>query len=230
MKIRIFSLPGMVFITVMMTLSASAAQSELPDVTEDGLHRLEGSKLAIVYAEPGASLAGYSAVKLLDATVAFKKNWMRDQRKRSASPLSVTTNDVEKIKNDLAREFQTVFIEALQAAGYPVTDAAAEDVLLLRPAIINLDVTAPDTGKAGRSYSMSASAGEMTLYLELYDSVTGDLIAKAMDRKVDNPSRQGYYTWSNSVTNRQAALRILEGWAEILIDALNEAHQVAANP
>ena len=37
--------------------------------------------------------------------------------------------------------------------------------------------------------TFTSSAGEMTLYLELYDSVTGDLLAKALDRRVR--SRQG---------------------------------------
>jgi len=64
----------------------------------------------------------------------------------------------------------------------------------------------------------------MTLYIEIYDSVTGDLIAKAMDRQADT-SRRGYYTWANSVTNSAAARRILGGWANILLDALNEAKQ-----
>lgn len=230
MKLRATLIACLAGITMLAALPLSADKTELPEITEDGLHLLEDSKLAIVYVEPGASLAGYNGVKLLDAYVAFKKNWMRDQRKNSANPLSVTTNDVEKIKDNLAKEFQAVFVEALQDAGYRVTDEAAEDVLLVRPAIINLDVTAPDTAKAGRSYSMTSSAGEMTLYLELYDSVTGDLIAKAMDRKVDNPTRNGYYTWTNSVTNRQAAMRILKGWSEILVDALNEAHEAAKTP
>jgi hypothetical protein len=130
---------------------------------------------------------------------------------------------VEKIKQRLADEFHAVFTESLVEGGYPVVDQAAEDVLLLRPAIINLDVNAPDTPRAGRSRTYTDSAGEMTLYVELYDSVTGDLIAKAVDRRVDRNS--GYYTWSNSVTNRAAADRILKGWAEILVTALNEAKE-----
>ena len=36
---------------------------------------------------------------------------------------------------------------------------------------------------------------------------------------------QGFYTWSNSVTNKAAAVRILKGWSGILLDALNEAKQ-----
>jgi len=60
----------------------------------------------------------------------------------------------------------------------------------------------------------------MTLYIELYDSVSGDLIAKALDRRIDNST---FYTWTNSVTNKRASDKILTGWAKILVDALNEA-------
>ena len=202
----------------------TAKKQELPEVTEDGLHRVHDSKLAIVYAEPGASLAGYERVQLLDAYVAFKKNWERDQRAGSAQLLRNTSRDVENIKNRLADEFYTVFRQVLEEGGYPVVDEAADDVLLIRPAIINLDVKAPDTPQAGRTMTYVSSAGEMTLYLEAYDSVTGDLIAKALDRKADRRN-DGFYTWSNSVTNRAAAQRILKGWATILLNALNEAKQ-----
>jgi hypothetical protein len=97
-------------------------------------------------------------------------------------------------------------------------------VLLIRPAIINLYPNAPDTLRAGNSMTYVASAGEMTLYIELYDSVSGALLAKALDRKADRTSGD-LYTWSNSVTNKQASKRILKGWATILLDALNEAKQ-----
>jgi len=201
---------------------AAAKEADLPDVTVDGLHRVPDSKMAIVYAEPGADLAQYNRVLLLDAYVAFKKNWERDQRTSSIMSMRVTPKDIENIKANLAREFHTVFKKALEDGGYEVVDEAAEDTLLLRPAIINLDVNAPDTPRSGRTYSYTSSAGEMTLYVELYDSITGDLIAKAMDRRVDN---NAFYTWTNSVTNRRAAEKILTGWAGILLDALNEAKQ-----
>ncbi len=223
---RFFKFIPITLATVLLAAAgtAIAKQEELPEVTEDGLHRVPDSKMAVVYAEPGADLAQYKRIKLMDAYVAFKKNWARDQRSRSADRLRVTSNDVEKIKNDLAKEFQEVFRQTLEDGGYEVVDESAEDVLLVRPAIINLDVNAPDTMRAGRSRSYTSSAGEMTLYIEIYDSVTGDLIAKALDRRADT-SRQGYYTWTNSVTNKSAAKRILKGWADILLDALNEAKQ-----
>ncbi|MFC1695548.1 DUF3313 family protein [Pseudomonadota bacterium] len=205
-----------------MSGPAAAKEADLPDVTVDGLHRVPDSKMAIVYAEPGADLSQYKRINLLDAYVAFKKNWERDRRQGSISASRVTSKDMENIKNRLAQEFQTVFSKTLQDGGYDVVDESAEDVLLLRPAIINLDVNAPDTPRAGMTRTYASSAGEMTLYVELYDSVTGDLIAKALDRRVDN---QTFYTWTNSVTNKSAADKILAGWAKILLDALNEAKQ-----
>jgi hypothetical protein len=204
-----------------------ASERDFPAMTEEGLQLVDDSKLAVVYADPGADLSLYDAILMTDPYIAFRKNWLRDQRTQSVNPLRVTTNDVEKIKKNLSEEFETVFTKKLEAAGYAMTDTVGENVLLIRPAIINLDINAPDTPSSGRSYQYTQSAGEMTLYIELYDSVSGDLIAKAMDRKQDR-SRSGYYTWTNSVTNRKAADRILNGWADILVDALNDARQYVA--
>jgi len=204
-----------------------AKKEELPEVTEDGLHRVPDSRMAIVYAKPGADLSGYESVQLLEAYVAFKKNWEREQRTKSADPLRVTSKDIEEIKGKLAEELHVVFKEVLEGGGYPVVDQAGDTVLLVRPAIINLDVNAPDTMSAGRSRTYTDSAGEMTLYIELYDSVTGDLIAKAMDRKADR-NNAGFYTWANSATNKANADRILKGWANILLAALNEARKQPA--
>ena len=222
MKIKTFSFLILVIALGLFTTSgAFAKKQELPEVTVDGLHLVPDSKMAIVYAEPGADLAPYNRVLLLDAQVAFKKNWERDQKSRTTMN-RVSSKDVERIRNSLAEEFQKVFKTALEEAGYDVTDETGEDVLIIRPAIINLDVNAPDTRSAGRSTTFTASAGEMTLYVELYDSLTGDIIAKALDRKADR-ANSSFYTWANSTTNRAAARRILKGWAKILVNALNEA-------
>lgn len=226
MKSPFFRLLMSVVVLIAVSTALAAGKQELPEFTEDGLQLVRDSKLAIVYAEPGADLSGYQRVQLLEAYVAFKKNWAREQR-TSSTPLSVTSKDMDRIRSDLASGFRDVFSSALEDGGFPVVDEAGEDVLLVRPAIINLDVKAPDTRSAGMTKIYTDSAGEMTLYVELYDSVTGDLIAKALDRKAD-PRNAGFYTWTNSATNKAAADRILKGWAAILVSALEEARATAA--
>lgn len=197
-----------------------AIAKDLPEVTVDGLELLKNTKMAVVYAKPGASLAPYKKVILLDAFVAFKKDWERDQRRDSIKRTRISPKQIEGIKNTLAEEFHKVFIEELSKAGYEVVSEAGLDVMTIRPAIINLDVNAPDVNNFGRVYT--ASAGEMTLYLELYDSTTSDLFAKVIDRRNDRDSDQ-FYTWSNSTTNRAAADHIISGWAKILVNALNDS-------
>ena len=220
-RFRFLSLPvGMLF--ALCTLGAFAAE-DWPEVTEDGLERVSDSRMAVVYVEPGADLSAYSRVNLMEPTVAFKKNWERNQRSRSASKLPTSSRvNTSKIKKNLANEFQLVFTETLNSGGFPVVEEIGEDVLLVRPSIVDLDVNAPESRGSGRTNSYVRSAGEMTLYLELYDSVTGDIIVKALDRRADRENHD-MYTWANSTTNKMAADRILQGWADILLDALKEA-------
>jgi hypothetical protein len=61
----------------------------------------------------------------------------------------------------------------------------------------------------------------MTLKLELYDSVTGDLLAAAGARR-ESPYR-GYLQWTTSVSNRADADRMLTQWAVSLRKRLDGA-------
>jgi len=202
-----------------------AASDKLPEVTIDGLHHMSDTELAIVYAKPDIDLGQYKRFFLTDTLVAFKKNWRRDQT-MTGSRIRISTSDMEKIKTELAALFREVFTETLVEGGYELATERADDVLIIKPAIINLDVQAPDTMSASRSRTYSESAGEMTLYVELYDSVTDDLLAKALDRQFDRDT--GYFQWQNSVTNRAAANRILKQWANVLKEGLDEARSAKA--
>jgi hypothetical protein len=199
------------------------AENAAPDVTEDGLHKRSQSNNTLVYAKPDADLGSYHRVLLLDATVAFKKNWKRDQN-RSYS-FRVDNKDMERIKTELAEAFREEFTAKLNEGGYEIVTEPADDVLIVRPAIVNLNVKAPDVVTTSRSYQLVESAGEMTLYVELYDSVTSDLLAKAIDRRADRD--RGMFQWQTAGSNRQAAKKIINTWADSLVTALNEAHGVA---
>jgi hypothetical protein len=155
--------------------------------------------------------------------VAFKKNWQREQ---NDSGLRVSSADMERIKKNLAEEFRKVFTEELTAGGYAITTDSGEDVLIIRPAIIDLDVTAPDPMSAGRSRTFSTSAGGMTLYVELFDGATGEILARAADRA--QARDMGFMTWQSSVTNRSEADRMLKKWAGLARAALDRARASTA--
>ena len=154
--------------------------------------------------------------------MAFKKDWLRNQnQKRHDLATRIKPEDMDRIKAALSTRFNEEFTKVLEKGGYKVVDEGGENVLVLRPAIINLDVTAPDVRTAGMTRTYTTSAGEMTLYVELFDSATGAKIGQAIDRQraLDN----GRITYTNSVTNTAEANRILRKWANLLVDALDEA-------
>ena len=219
-----------ILIALVATPVASFAKkkSEIPQTTVEGLVLIPDTKdIAFVWAEPGANLSQYSRIHLVEPEVAFKKNWQRDQNRSSASRLnSVTSRDMERIKSDVAALFMEVFTEELTAGGYTLTEERAEDVLLVTPAIIDLDVLAPDTQSAARSNSYSTSAGSMTLYMKLYDSETDDLLAKVLDPTSDRNT--GTMQWSTSASNKGAARRMMKPWAEALRGGLDESRRATS--
>ena len=201
---------------------AVLAESEPPDVSLDGLELVEKDRRGEIYADPGVDWSVYDEIQLDRATVSFRKNWQRDQNRSSTR--NISTRDMERIKADVATLFERVFSERLEAAGYPVVDVMGDDVLLLRPAIIDLDVTAPDLNTAGRTRNFTASTGAATLYIELYDSVTGDILGRAADRQsVRNAG--GNISWSNSVSNMADANRMIGRWADRLVGFLQNQYK-----
>lgn len=209
-------------VTLLFPIMASA-DDEVPEMTHDGLVLVADRAVAAAYVDPDADFGEYNKIMLLDCYVSFRKNWRRDQ-KRTGSMISVTKSDMERIKTGVAELFHEVFTEELSKdGGYEIVDAAGEDVLLVRPAIIDLDVTAPDTSTPGRSRTYTTTSGAATVFVELYDSVTGDILARAADRKVAE-RMGGYLSYSNRVTNTADAKKMMRGWAKSLRERLDEYH------
>ncbi len=204
--------------------AATAAQPQPEQTTADGLRLTPSKNVELLYTRPGASLAAYKRVALLDCYVAFRKDWQHDQ---NDTGIRVTAADMERIKKNLAAEFQKVFTDELAKGGYTLATEGADDVLILRPEIVDLDVAAPDTMSPGMGRTFSTSAGSMTLYLELYDGATGQIIARAFDRA--NARDMGIMMWQSSVTNRAEADRQLRKWAELARKALDNAHAAAGS-
>lgn len=211
---------GGILLAILMLAAPAMSAEEAADTTFDNLVPVKGAKMSMAYIDPEADFSVFKRVAILEPFVAFRSNWQRDQnRSRSRN---ITARDMERIKSDVATLFERVFTERLEAAGYEVVDGANEDVLLVRPAIIDLDITAPDTRTAGRSRTFTASTGAATLYIQLFDSLSGDIIGRAADRQAVRRAG-GTITWSNSVTNTADARRMIGGWADNLVTFL-EAH------
>ena len=205
---------------VMALALPAAAKDKLPEVSSDGLNLVPNTKVYAAYTKPGATFDQFTKVKILDCYVEFVKNWQKDFNLNEVGLSGrVSDKDAEKIKQRLAAEFNKVFVKELGEKGHDVVQDVGPDVLLLRPALVNVDVAAPDTMSASMSRTFVRSAGSMTLYLELYDSSTSTLLARVIDPQGD---RGGIAQAADRMTNRVAADRILREWATLLATHLGD--------
>ena len=198
-----------------MAATFAFAKADLPAVSHDGLHLMPDTKLRAVYMKPGADLSQYDKVKLLDAYVAFRKHWQREHNEDEPFEMRVSDKDMKEIRDRVSKAVTKEFTRVLSTeGGHQIVKDAGAGVLILRPASINLDVTAPDLMTAGMSETVVASAGSMTLYLELYDGKTQAIIARIIDPEAaDNV---GIAEVANRVTNTADFDRVVRRWAEIL--------------
>jgi hypothetical protein len=208
---------------LLLTTASAASKAELDKaMSYDGLQRVSVKGVDLAYARPGATLAGYNRVMLEPIDVAFHKNW---NPTRAGSRLKLSVEERENIRTGVAKIVYDKFVKELQnKSGYEVAYEAGPDVLRVKVHIVNLFVDAPDTKTPGRSRTYTVSAGEMTIFAELYDSETGEVLARVADRREARGSRP--LTLTNSVVNADEAESIASSWARILRNALDRAHGI----
>lgn len=200
------------------------AKESPPAVSSEGMVLQKGKDAQVVYLKPGATFGQYNQVAIIDAYVEFSENWQRDYNRDVRGVQGrVSTKDMDRMKAAMSAEFKKVFTEELQKnGGYEVVDAnapSAPGLLIIRPAIANLQVSAPDLLSADMRTTVVRSAGQMTIYLELWDSSTDTILARVMDAQEDD----GMGRVANRATNKAAADEILKEWAVKLREHLDSA-------
>lgn len=202
----------------------SQAEVPPPEVSMDGLELVEKTRHKEIYRAPGVDWSIYDKIQIDEATVAFRRNWQRDQNRYQ--PNKIRSRDIERISEGMVELFDDVFSKELsEQGGYEITDGPGENVLRISPHVVDLDVYAPDPRyQAGMQRSYVQTAGRMTLKLHLYDSYTGDLIAVFSDHR--EALWRGYFQWANTITNTREFRWLLQSWAADLREGLEEAKSI----
>ena len=208
-------------LAAMTAATGWSAEEEPLGVSFDGLTLIEHADVDVTYVLPEADFSIYNRVMILEPQVAFRRNWQRDvNRGVRGTAARVTTQDMDRIKSQMSELFLEVFTQELTNGGLAIVEEPGEDVLIVRPAIVNLNVAAPDTQTASRNRVFVANAGSASLFIELYDSLTGQILARAADSRSARTSPG--FQWASAVTNRSEARNALRIWARTLVDSLNE--------
>ncbi|HIG43112.1 MAG: DUF3313 family protein [bacterium] len=210
-------------VAVVAIFSFTVNSEDPPTISHDGLHLDEDSGRSIIYVKPDADFSVYDQFLMLDAYVAFKKNWVRNTK---VAGRRISNKDLERIKAEAAELLYESFKEELdENGGYRFVEAADDNVMIMRPALIDLEITAPDLMQGGRTTQYVASAGAATIYLELYDSVSGEILARIVDRR--SMRDYGVAQWANRASNRADAKRMFKRWGQLLREGMDEQRKEA---
>lgn len=228
---RLFLLGTASVIFALAGASAVQAKQSAPEVSPEGMVLQKSKDAQVVYLKPGATFDKYDQVAIIETYVEFSKDWQRDYNNNVMGLQGrVSTEDMDRMKSGLAAEFKKVFTQELEKnGGYNVVAAdapGAANLLILRPAIVNLQVSAPDLKTADMRTTLVRSAGQMTIYLELWDSATNTILARIIDAQAD----EGMGGIANRASNKAAADDILQEWAVKLRKSLDATRGKTAAP
>ena len=218
MKKLLFSF--LIILTTSPLSCVAMAESSAPEQSADGLELVKKNLHGEFYLDTGADWNRFTGIQLDKATVEFRKHWARDQKNRNGN--RPTQENMGRIKSDLSELLDEVFRGELSTNdGFTMSEVSGENVMRITPRITNLNIYAPDRMRDHIGSSFADSKGSMTLELEIYDSVSGTLLARMVDSRED--PQKGYMEWTISGTNRRAARFMFIRWADKLRDFLIEA-------
>ena len=191
------------------------------EVTFDGLHRVDGSYMQYAWLKPNLSLAAYTKIRLVNAGIEY-----RQVKPASGSPSANARRSefplTEKKKARLESLLREVFLEELSnSKHFSLVSEPGPDVLTLTGGLLDV-VSAIPPDRAGRNEFYVSNIGSAKLVLELQDSRSNEILARALDgRNVQPLSMQR----SSPGTNAQEVRREFRKWGKRLTAALDQLHE-----
>lgn len=223
MKIMILVATAL-FFAACSTSAPSIQQGPDAETTFDGLVAIDNARFARAWIDPEVDLTSYNKIILGPAEFEF-----RAVKKRSTRTALSRSNQREFWIDDNSRQklvdtVTAIFNEELaKSKHFTITDTPGPDVLILTGGLLDIVSRVPPE-LVGRGEIYLESVGEATLVLELADSLSGETIYRAVDRRrMERPGRD--MIEANRVTTWAEVRRLARQWATRLVDGLDWIHE-----
>ncbi len=196
-------------------VASGCTSSRYPEESEDGLVRVARTALDAAYRAPAFDLRDYRHVVVEKCAVRFRDNWLRDQNRDRGPSQRVTAQDMDRIKQIVGDHCRFIFaFELEKLEPEDATPPGKGQTLIIRPEIVELDITAPDVNSPGRATSFTDIPARMTLRLEIVDSGSGRSVGRVIDHRRADTTGSSQPT--SSVGNVAEVERILRQWAGLV--------------
>lgn len=214
------------FILLLAGCAQAPAIQQGPDAetTFDGLVRIDNARFSNAWIDADVDLSQYNKIMVGDAEFEF-----RAVKKSSSSSMARHSNETEfwmgdKEKETLIEIVSTAFRREMEKSqNFTAADGPGPDVLIIVGGLHDIVSRVPPD-MIGRGEIYLSSVGEATLVLEAQDSLSGETIYRAIDRRSAERAG-GAMTISNTVTSKAEARRLAQRWASRLREGLDSIHE-----
>lgn len=193
------------------------------ETTFDGLVRIDNARFKDVWADPDIDFSQYNKVIVGEAAFEFqavKKTTSAHSRTSSDTKFWMSDDQKQKLIDIVSGVFRE---EMKNSEHFTSADAPGPDVLILVGGLHDIISRVPPE-IIGRNEIYLASVGEATLVIEARDSLSGETIYRALDRRAAERVG-GQPIQSNTVTNASEVRRLARRWATRLREGLDSIHQ-----
>lgn len=209
---------------VFLALAGCGSAPPTVDVTSeptfDGLYAVKNSQADQAWARPDIDISKYSKIRLQSAGIEYRpggesgRTWTARSR---GGPYEVTDEQKARFQAILREAFLG---ELALSQHFELVNESGPDVLLVRAAVLDVVSYVPPEPTAARSEIYLSEIGRATLVIELRDSITEAILARAVDRRRIEPP----FGMQESTRTRNVAevRRVANSWARMLRERLDE--------
>lgn len=220
---KLIAIAAVVIVTGCASQEPAIQTGSNAETTFDGLVRIDNARFAAAWIDPDVDLKQYN--KIIPGGAAFE---FRSVQKVSATQARHSNESEfwisEKDRQRLVETVSDVFTEELQnSEKFTMTDEPGPDVLVISGALHDIVSRVPPES-VGRSEIWLRSLGEATLIIEVRDSLSNEVIYRAVERRAAE-SAGGQMIRANTATSWAEVRRWARRWAVRLREGLDSIHE-----
>ena len=190
----------------------------------DGLSPVANSRMGDAWVDPDVDLSKYNQIILGKAEFEFravkKTSASAAARRNQTGEFWISEENREKLIETVSEIFRE---ELANSQHFTITEERGENTLILVGAMHDIVSNVPPD-RVGRSEIWLSSVGEATLIIEARDSLSGETIFRAVDRRRAEQTGSNVVR-SNSVTTWAEVRRLARRWASRLREGLDSIHE-----
>jgi hypothetical protein len=206
-------------------IAGCAADRPPEETTDDGLVRVPARSIGGVYRLPDADFVPYRRVMVEPPSITFVDDWRKNHPEVSQPEfMRMLAETVKLFREEFTREF-------VELGSYTIAEDPGADVLLVIPAIEELNIVAPDAGDAAGQRTYTRIPVTMKVTGDLRDATTSKLIGRVIMYQNDHHAfGEVQMQIANRVTNAHEQRLAYSKWSRLVREAIDVAKAERPRP